>query len=522
MSSKSRFPPKPKKGKQGQKSSPESADDFQAAADAEEETGGKWRVGDKAKSCRAFLRAIEIYDRGLGRHPRNFDLAYNKARLEFEVSQQTNLVAKLPIPLQDFLQQALKSHKYALSLNEENTDILFNTAQILITLAELVEDESDSSTFNPAEPASWLREALELLDACFSRQQMIYEEQAQAWNERDDGDPDGGVSLSSDPRPATPSSTSTGRTEQSATVQSAITPEDLLDTCLASLSALTQLLSLTPTSSQPLASLATQLLTTKIPPCISLLDPSLQAEYQSESSLAHATFTAALAEAEYTTRSIPAETYLQRLTLFSTLDQSSTEVKCDWADALISYATSTLPTSLSDPVSHEVLTQALTLYHSAISQLTTPQKGSRKDADGAMSLSLSLVPKMDAEQEQRLGALHEAVGDADLMLFRVLGAMGEEATQVPGVVDVRGEAVRRVQLAREAYAAAEGAYTRSGDENGARKVGVRGVVSSLVMSGRNEGAAVGIGKLVEAGRRVVRNMVDEQVLGGEWLELIGG
>lgn len=48
------------------------------AADAEEETGGKWRAGDQAKSCRAFIRAIQIYNDGLQKHPKNFDLAYNK------------------------------------------------------------------------------------------------------------------------------------------------------------------------------------------------------------------------------------------------------------------------------------------------------------------------------------------------------------------------------------------------------------------------------------------------------------
>ena len=48
------------------------------AADFEEETGGKWRAGDAAKSGRAFLRAIDIYNNGLARYPTNFDLAYNK------------------------------------------------------------------------------------------------------------------------------------------------------------------------------------------------------------------------------------------------------------------------------------------------------------------------------------------------------------------------------------------------------------------------------------------------------------
>ena len=50
----------------------------ETAADLEEETGGKWRAGDPAKSSRAFLRAIQIYNDGLQKHPKNFDLAYNK------------------------------------------------------------------------------------------------------------------------------------------------------------------------------------------------------------------------------------------------------------------------------------------------------------------------------------------------------------------------------------------------------------------------------------------------------------
>lgn len=48
------------------------------AADVEEETGGKWRAGDQAKSSRAFQRAIQIYSDGIEKHPKDFDLAYNK------------------------------------------------------------------------------------------------------------------------------------------------------------------------------------------------------------------------------------------------------------------------------------------------------------------------------------------------------------------------------------------------------------------------------------------------------------
>lgn len=63
--------------------------DFQEAADAEEETGGKWRAGDPAKSSRAFVRAIEIYNNGLQKHPKDADLAYNK--YETYLSETTKL-----------------------------------------------------------------------------------------------------------------------------------------------------------------------------------------------------------------------------------------------------------------------------------------------------------------------------------------------------------------------------------------------------------------------------------------------
>lgn len=67
------------------------ADDFQEAADAEEETGGKWRAGDPAKSSRAFVRAIEIYNNGLQRHPKDADLAYNKYEICHPQSSSTKV-----------------------------------------------------------------------------------------------------------------------------------------------------------------------------------------------------------------------------------------------------------------------------------------------------------------------------------------------------------------------------------------------------------------------------------------------
>jgi hypothetical protein len=55
----------------------EAANSSKAGVD-QEEGGEKWRAGDAVKAMRFFMRAIEIYDRGLAKHPGSFDLAYNK------------------------------------------------------------------------------------------------------------------------------------------------------------------------------------------------------------------------------------------------------------------------------------------------------------------------------------------------------------------------------------------------------------------------------------------------------------
>ncbi|KAK1091615.1 hypothetical protein LTR48_005943, partial [Friedmanniomyces endolithicus] len=136
-------PPKKTKAKS---SGPRTADDYQEAADLEEETGGKWRAGDPAKSGRAFVRALEIYDQGLQKHPASFDLAYNKARLELEITQRPALVSHIGLPLVDLLRQTLESHRYALRLNEANPDALFNTSQVLTSLAEQLSEAGDTET----------------------------------------------------------------------------------------------------------------------------------------------------------------------------------------------------------------------------------------------------------------------------------------------------------------------------------------------------------------------------------------
>ncbi|KAK5126720.1 hypothetical protein LTR85_009654 [Meristemomyces frigidus] len=298
---------KPPKKQKSKAAAPETADEFQEAADFEEETGGKWRAGDPAKSGRAFVRALEIYERGLQRHPSSFDLAYNKARLELEITQQPPIVSHIQLPLIELLKQTLDSHRYALRLNEENPDVLFNTSQVLTSLAEQLSEADDSGSAIPL-----LQEALELLSACLSRQEMLLEQHQADLEDAEEG----GVALDPEDRPA--STSGSEASGQTVTIENPITANDLLDTVHASLSALTTLVSLVEAGAlQTLGDMAHSLTENKAPAYIGLLPVDAQESARFTFALARASFVSAFADAQYNAFMIEAETYLARLEAFS-------------------------------------------------------------------------------------------------------------------------------------------------------------------------------------------------------------
>lgn len=293
--------------KQKPKAHPETADEFQEAADREEEGGGKHRSGDPTKSARAFVRALDIYDKALEKHPNNFDLAYNKARLQFEITQQPALVEHIGLPVIDLLKQTLDSHRYALRLNEENPDALFNTSQVLTSLAEQLSETGQSFQAIPL-----LQEGLELLSACLSRQEMLLEQQKTEFEDAEEG----GVQLDPNEKPA--STTGSDLEEQTALVETPISANDLLDTVHASLSALTTLVPLVDQSAlQTYGDMAHALTEKRGPSYVSLLPADLQDSASFSIALDRAIFIAAFADAQYSFHMIELETYLDRLGTFN-------------------------------------------------------------------------------------------------------------------------------------------------------------------------------------------------------------
>ncbi|KAM5458131.1 hypothetical protein MaudCBS49596_000041 [Microsporum audouinii] len=226
---------------------PESADEFLAEGVDLEEAGEKWRAGDSVKSMRFFMRAIETYDTGLQRYPASFDLAYNKARVQYEITQHPKLVTQLPGPILDILRIALASHREALKKDQDNADILFNTAQVLTSVAEAITEGRRASEAQTEEALRNLTEALELFQRCLVLQELKFTEYEEQLRMMRDGGPERQLQQEQeqqesgyDPRTASGSGSGSEAEEWAAVIEP-VTKNSLIDTAIAQLEALATL-----------------------------------------------------------------------------------------------------------------------------------------------------------------------------------------------------------------------------------------------------------------------------------------
>jgi hypothetical protein len=315
-----------------------------------------------------------VYDKGLQTHPTNFDLAYNKARLLLEITQQPALVEHIGLALIDLLAKTLEAHRYALKLNEENQDVLFHTAQVLTSLAEQL-----SEAGQPHHAIPLLQESLELLSSCLSRQEMLLEQQQQDFQDIDEG---GGVQLDPDEGPASTSASDVS--EQTALVEAPMSANDLLDTVHASLSSLTTLVPMVEqTALQTYGNMASTLTEKRAPNYISLLPSDLQDTARFKVALDRAIFIAAFADAQYSFMAIDLDTYLQQLDAFEipTKEQSAHALSAE-AEARTEFALSAIENFQGSPDSPaqlcwKQLSLAQDLY-TAVTKLETEDAKERK------------------------------------------------------------------------------------------------------------------------------------------------
>lgn len=362
------------------------------------------------------------------KYPKSFDLAYNKALLLYNIAQDKRIVSQLGALL-DVLKEALDAHRYAYALDQENADVLFNTAQVLTSFAEELNDEADENDDVKTQAVSLLQEAVELFNSCLTRQEMEYSEMQELMQEANDGVPLGQSAIPVQPA-ASPSEEGSG---EWATVREPVTPNTLLETALAQLGSLSSLATIaSPTTSSLLANLgeiAAPLIHQKLPAYTALLPTSVavdprddkstpflsisaaastfhatqgnqdvtnpQAAAKAEADLAVAVFTAALAAAEYESRLSETHQYQQRLQgAFAGLSQSialglypdsaQVPIFSAYADALIEFAENVSGMYVQDVKQDDALAARWTALEEAQKLLTqaTSKIGNAVASDG--------------------------------------------------------------------------------------------------------------------------------------------
>jgi hypothetical protein len=275
----------------------------------------------------------------------------------------------------EFLNDTIQAHRYALGLNQENVDILFNTAQVLTTAADVAQESKDPEA--QQEAVDLLKEAVELFSSCLARQELEFtENQEQADTISTPQNKEDSLMEESDSllHPA----------EEWATVMEPVTASSLVETALAQLSTLTTLISLSSSISgtdanefRVFADIGATLIQQKLPQYISLVpelsstdaqdkpagpflslsdaEPTLhmesspqpsnpKAEASGETAIMTGIFTAALAEAEYRAHLCTTRTYCDRIaSVFEPLQTQITTVQSTsllsaYADALMAFA----------------------------------------------------------------------------------------------------------------------------------------------------------------------------------------
>lgn len=310
-------------------------------------------------------------------------------------------------------------------LNQENVDILFNTVQVLTSLAEALTDDgrsivsrtNDEVKVNQA--VQHLREALDLFQRCRTLQEFHvsqneeelaeakkrFEEQAHAPQEEvgpqepsgNGNDPSGG-------------SNGSDGDVQWAMVVEPITRDSLIDTAIAQLQALSTLCGLlTLEHSTELAwveEYSTGLISEKLP----LYTQDASPERLKEVALAKSAFICSLAEASYRVNRLDFETYQNELSnAFASLGDISADPDAlvVQAEALISFSTAIGEVEQPDPSKNP------DRYRRA--------QGLRWQALSSALDGLTKASKLPTTEQQRLPRIHIARGDTEMFRWR-LGA----------------------------------------------------------------------------------------------------
>ena len=419
-----------------------------------EEAAGKWRAGDPVKSMRFFQRAIDVYQEGLDRFPQSADLAYNKARVQYEVATHPILQRQSDVPLLDALNSALASHRYALALDNENADTLFNTSQVLTSVAEeMVKDDQFNMVI-----LELLEEALELQNRCLSLQELKYaqdrEQESEAARMAERGATTEGSSVVDDGQSET-SPSFAQQDDRWFAVLEPVTMGTLIDTVLAQLATLATLceaLMFNPESASVtnlpwVEEYSTWLLCDKLP--LYTIDSTERSE---EIALAKATFISTLLEAGFRTRKLDAKTYeTRRDSAFA-----SKELK--------------LETSLPALIANA---ESMMSFSSAIKHSATGEPSKAWNALAGAMTNLSAASKLPNIRQDDLAKTHLLRADCSLLQARL--------AEPPSTFSLATS--NRTQLLKNADVFYRNAMKLSCDEEEKQVAGFRAVIAAKLTTG---------------------------------------
>ncbi|KAL9624048.1 MAG: hypothetical protein Q9160_001801 [Pyrenula sp. 1 TL-2023] len=384
-----------KQGKQKRKSSqqsPETADEYLSVGVDLEEAGEKWRAGDAAKSMRFFLKAINTYNEGLSRFPLSIDLAYNKARLQYESVTHPLLVSQLQVPIIDALGTALESHRIALRLDQNNTDALFNTGELLTEIAERIAEDEKHADSN-ALPL--LEEAIQLLQRCLELQQ------SQFMQFKNDVDIAMNDQIDKPPQPSTSlqSGGSDGDVEEQwVSVVEPVTEDSLVDTILAQIGTFTTFCNIL-SNGDTLDQESLQWVDESSIELMNKLQAYQRGSNPGEIALRIIQFRSAFLEASFRGGFVDAETYRAELsTTFKTVDMSSYSGLMAHTECLVSFVS-----NLNDKVHQQESIPPGTIW----------------EALSTAMASLTKASQMPDSPQSDLTTTHSKRGDISLMQFQL-------------------------------------------------------------------------------------------------------
>ena len=250
----------------------------------------------------------------------------SRARLQYQCCDAS--LKQNPAELVEQLEVALKSHRHALTIDPDNPDALFNTSQVLSSLADAIDGIETLFT-----PVSLLEEAVVLLQRCLFQQELSLSRDLQsAATGAYQNNPEQSQTKHNEHQASTHESLSEEAPEEEeerwALMQQPVSESSILDTAIAILEDLASLCDQNSFGASVNLGSVRQLGTSLVHDKILPLASSMSDEDKAESDLVGAKFNAALSEAEFRSAIIDSRSYDQQVqNAFTLTEHGGPEVR---------------------------------------------------------------------------------------------------------------------------------------------------------------------------------------------------